>query len=246
MNKLVVSEMFYSIQGEGPSAGKLAVFLRLAACNLQCAGFSYVDPVTGEHLGCDTKAVWRRGERFNSLDIISSWKQNGYLDALANGARLVITGGEPLLQQEGLIEWFMFLHESLGILPSVEIETNATRLIKSELLPFLTQINASPKLTHSGETRLRAYVPAVLQQFAELPQAIFKFVIASPRDIDEVLRDYVETYELTPQRIWLMAEGGTEKTYRAKRQWLVELCKRYHMNYSPRLHIDIWDEATGV
>ena len=61
--QLIVSEMFYSIQGEGVSCGVPAVFLRLTKCNLRCLGFSYVDPQTSEHLGCDSAAVWRQGEK---------------------------------------------------------------------------------------------------------------------------------------------------------------------------------------
>ncbi len=55
--KLIISEMFYSLQGEGSSVGRPAVFLRLAACNLECPGFSYQDPITQQHLGCDTKLI---------------------------------------------------------------------------------------------------------------------------------------------------------------------------------------------
>ena len=72
---LIVSELFYSIQGEGASVGKPAVFLRLSGCNLRCDGFSYKDPVTGEHLGCDTKAVWTSGNKTTFSALLETFQE---------------------------------------------------------------------------------------------------------------------------------------------------------------------------
>ena len=80
-------EIFHSIQGEGVSAGTPTVFLRLATCNLACTW-------------CDTRYTW-------------DWRNFDYADGVVemdldeverrvrafDRPRLVITGGEPLLQQ---------------------------------------------------------------------------------------------------------------------------------------------------
>src|ERR1700720_3087547 len=77
-----ISEIFYSIQGEGMLAGVPSVFLRTSGCNLRCTW-------------CDTP--------------YTSWKPEGddlSLDAILADARgrgsghVVVTGGEPMIQPE--------------------------------------------------------------------------------------------------------------------------------------------------
>ncbi|OGT68540.1 MAG: hypothetical protein A3J38_05595 [Gammaproteobacteria bacterium RIFCSPHIGHO2_12_FULL_45_9] len=245
---LSVSEMFYSIQGEGVSVGCPAVFLRLGGCNLRCEGFSYRDSVTGEHLGCDTKAVWRHQQRQTFLEILAFWECQGWLSALRVGAHLVVTGGEPLMHQGPLLLFLEQLDATLN-LPDwsfLEIETNATLMPEVALLSRVQQLNVSPKLAHSGESRERAYQSAVLKVFAAAPQAFFKFVVRSEADLEEIIRDYVEPFQLSPERVLLMPEGGTRAIVQARAPRVVEWCKRLGFRYTPRLHLDIWDQATGV
>ena len=239
---LLISEQFYSIQGEGASAGVPAVFLRLGGCNLRCNGFSYKDPDTGEHLGCDTKRVWTRADKMSFTELLDYWQQEGWLDKLVQGAHLVVTGGEPLIQQAALTSFIEQLDSTIYI----EIETNGTIKPNNYLLNRLQQFNVSPKLNHSGETRDKAYFPDVLKTFAVLTKSKFKFVIATPEDVNEVLADYVKAFNIPHQQIWLMPEGGTREALHAKSPFIVELCKQHLMHYSPRLHVDIWQEVTGV
>lgn len=243
---LMTCETFYSIQGEGKTAGTPAVFLRLAGCNLQCNGFSYQDPVSQEHLGCDSKQLWRRGQRTNFETIIANWQQQGWLEKLEHGAHLVITGGEPLLQQRALTAFLQHLDRQLTKKIHCEIETNATVQVDSDLLKRINQFNVSPKLLHSGESRQKAHKPAVIQQFADSQHANFKFVIATPQDVDEVIETYMKPFSLSPQRIWLMPEGGTQESINAKKPWLVELCKQHLFHFTTRLQVDIWGEVVGV
>src|SRR3989344_752172 len=215
---LIVSETFYSIQGEGFSAGNLAVFLRLGGCNLRCNGFSYRHPQTGEHLGCDTKHVWRKGKKIFPEGIVQHWKQKGWWTALEEGAHLVITGGEPLIQQAAILDFIRYI-DSLAKIPFyIEVETNATFLPSSELLDRFNQVNASPKLTHSGEPRDKAYQPLVLEIFSNFPQVYFKFVVASPADIQEIIQDYYVPFDIPKNRIWLMPEGGAQTLLQERRQ----------------------------
>lgn len=249
LNHLTISEDFYSIQGEGPYAGYPAVFLRLAGCNLSCSGFSYQDPLTHEHLGCDTKAVWRQGKNYSFAQIIERWQQLGWFAALQNGAHCVITGGEPMLHQRMLIPFISYLSRCLQKDPFIEIETNATQRIEVDLLQQINHINASPKLQHSGEPMHKAYQPQVLAQLASLidqPKACFKFVVASEQDILEIQKNYLQPFAISSRCVWLMAEGGHREKIREKAPWIVEQCKQHGFRYSPRLHLDIWDQATGV
>jgi 6-pyruvoyltetrahydropterin 2'-reductase len=243
-NYLIISEQFYSIQGEGINVGQPAVFLRLAACNLTCKGFSYQDAETGEQLGCDTAKVWRKGERWSFEKILTHWQNQGWLHALTNGAHLVITGGEPLLQQAALVHFIETLKVQVDTF--IEIETNATILFSDELLIHLNQINASPKLRFAGDAADKRVKPAVLKQLAKCDIAYFKFVLSEPEQINEIMTDYQQLYAIPTTRILLMPEGGTADIINANSDWLIELCKKYHLRYSPRLHIIIWGEVTGV
>jgi 7-carboxy-7-deazaguanine synthase len=77
-DKLRLTEIFYSIQGESSRAGRPCVFVRLSRCNLRCTW-------------CDTTYSFRGGEK-HALDAIVD-------EVAAHGCKLVeITGGEPLLQ----------------------------------------------------------------------------------------------------------------------------------------------------
>ena len=243
-NHLVVSEQFYSIQGEGACLGMPAVFLRLAGCNLRCLGFSYRDPATGEHLGCDTKAVWRSGNKLNFHEIIEYWQAQGWLDKLNNGAHLIITGGEPLIQQASLVDFIKQL--DFHCKPFIEIETNATIKPVDFLMTRITQFNVSPKLSNSGETQAKAYHPEVLATFSNSDNAHFKFVISTQQDVDEVIKNFVQPLQLQPKNIWLMPEGGTAAEITEKQPWLVERCKQHLFNFTPRLQVAIWGEVTGV
>ena len=243
---LVYCEDFYSVQGEGVSAGVPAVFLRLAGCNLDCLGFSYKDPETGEHLGCDSKAVWRRGKKIEFVDLLQRWRSNGWLSALQQGAHLVITGGEPVVQQTQLMAFIDALDAEAKCPVYIEIETNGTLLLDLPLCQRLNQINVSPKLSNSGESRAKARVPEVLSQLSASNKTHFKFVVSEPVNINEILEHYVEPYKIPTSRVWLMPEGGTREQLQAKQAWVVEQCKTHLFRFSPRLQVAIWDEVTGV
>lgn len=243
---LIVSETFYSIQGEGPCVGVPAVFLRLAGCNLRCNGFSYKDPETGKHLGCDTKKVWQKGIRKTFRTILDDWKQQGWFDALKNGAHLVITGGEPMIQHVPLAEFISLFDEKIGVQVYIEMETNATIPLNDYLLQRINQVNASPKLSHSGEPRDKAYIKDVLKTYVDNDRAIFKFVIAKESDIEEVIESFIGVFKIDRSRVWLMPEGGCQRDMQDRQGWLIERCKHYVFNFSTRLHINVWDEATGV
>src|SRR5512134_3500161 len=109
---LKLSELFSSIQGEGPSAGRPSVFLRLAQCNLHC-------------VWCDTKYTWDfRTYRYEDEVRIESVASVTARILEHAPERLVVTGGEPLLQGDALAELFVALDERRYF--AIEIETNGT------------------------------------------------------------------------------------------------------------------------
>jgi 7-carboxy-7-deazaguanine synthase len=233
--KLAVSEMFGpTIQGEGSSIGAPAVFLRLSGCNLAC-------------VWCDTPYTWD-WKRFDPskevtlYPIADTARDLWVLRQAINGdALLVITGGEPLLQTKNLEHFF-----ELGFpqFDSVEVETAGTILPSDDLLDYVDQFNVSPKLTHSGNPEDKRINPEALRAFAGLRnRAIFKFVVQSLSDLDEV-DQLVDSYQL--ERVFVMAEGTDPKRLLVTEENILSACIRRGYRISPRLHIDLFGNRRGV
>lgn len=244
LRKLAVAETFYSIQGEGPFTGVPAVFLRCSHCNLRCPQWG----PPGAPQGCDTTQVWTRvWRRWLPEEITEYWQQRGWLKWLTakGGTHLVLTGGEPLVWQSVLSLLLSYLKD-LGVLPFIEVETNGTLLPEAAFDGAIGQYNCSPKLRSAGNPRHKAFVPEVLQWFSANERTIFKFVVQVPEDLDEIERDYVVPMGITRNRIWLMPEAATRARLIEQSGWVVDGCKERGFNFSPRLHLLIWDTATGV
>lgn len=224
-------EIFASLQGEGPSAGRPSVFVRLSRCNLACAW-------------CDTAYTWRfsgPGAFERSANQVTLSEADTAARVLAfNGNRLVVTGGEPLLQSPALAKL-------LARLPAihVEIETNGTVAPPPALDALVDQYNVSPKLAHSGNPAHLALIPERLTAFAADPRAFFKFVIATPGDVAEVLA-LAATYAIPRDRLFLMPEGTDSATIRTRTRWLAEICTREGLRLSDRLHIHLYGDTRGT
>ncbi|MGD0338741.1 MAG: 7-carboxy-7-deazaguanine synthase QueE [Bacteroidota bacterium] len=227
---LNISEQFYSIQGEGKTAGTPAVFLRLSGCNLLCMW------------PCDTIEIWRQGKPWSNKDILNFWEYNGWIDLLGNGSHLVLTGGEPLLQQKALAQFLTLLPKDTFI----EVETNATITPTPELEQCISLYNISPKTVNSGIPRERRFVQDTLEYFGHNNKCIFKFVVESREDVEEILREFITPFAIARQRVFLMPQCARRSEFIEKSTRIVELCKEYQFNFSPRLQLMIWDKATGA
>ena len=225
--RLAVSEIFGpTVQGEGPLAGWPAVFLRLMGCNLRCRWCD--TPYTWDGSRFDLKAETRRLEPEHAAERISDIM--GGKEML-----LVVTGGEPMLQQHALAQLLQHLPQQ-----RVQVETAGT----VPPLPILdVSYVVSPKLHHSGNNGSR-YVPAALNALRDTGRVDgWKFVLAGVRDYREV--DWmVEQHQLAP--VYIMAEG-TDSWRLAER--LAELApdaieRGYRL--TPRLHIDLFGNRRGV
>ena len=125
-----------------------------------------------------------------------------------------------------------------------EVETNGAILPVPELLAHIDQWNVSPKLANSGNPLARRTIPNVLEGFARLPNAFFKFVVVNPDDLAEVceLRD---RFGIPPGRIILMPEGRSYETLRDRSRWISEACVKEGFRFSTRLHILLWADERG-
>ena len=231
-------EIFASIQGEGRSAGLLCTFVRLSRCNLACTW-------------CDTAYTWhfegdlrphRGGNTFDrkANQITLSEADTAAQIMALRGERLVITGGEPLLQGAGLARMAALLSGH-----RIEIETNGTIAPHAALDPMVAQYNVSPKLKHSGNAAELALLSDRLQAWSDEPKAHFKFVISSPEDLSEVLT-LQQTYAIPSERIQLMPEGTTSTAIRARSSWLTPLAHQHGFDCSDRLHIHLYGDTRGT
>ena len=232
------AEIFASLQGEGPSQGRPCAFVRLSRCNLAC-------------VWCDTAYTWRfEGDnRPHRAQLTYERKANQVtLDeeeaaqriAALGQPRLVVTGGEPLLQAPAVARM-------LALLPDmrVEIETNGTVAPPPALDALVAQYNVSPKLAHSGNPADLALPPERLRAWAAEPRAAFKFVVARPADVEEVL-ELAGRFAIPRERVWLMAEGTDAATLEAREAWLAPLCLEHGLTLSKRMHIQLYGDTRGT
>lgn len=229
--RLLVAERFGieqpTFQGEGPSCGTPALFIRLSRCNLTCTW-------------CDTPYTWDRA-RFD-LRTESSWQ---LVRDLASWARssvvelVVITGGEPLIQQRPLA---VLVQGLLAAGKRVEFETNGTIAPDPGLLVEGVRFNVSPKLANAGVTENKRLAPGALEAFAASGRAIFKFVTRSVGELEEI-DALTDRYGLDP--VYVMPEGTTVDALVRTTRHLAEdvAARRWHL--TPRLHVLAFEEARG-
>jgi organic radical activating enzyme len=224
MTQLVVSEVFGpTVQGEGPSLGRRAGFVRLGRCNLACSW-------------CDTPYTWD-WSRFDPAVELSRVDVAGVIAAVEamDVPMVVVTGGEPLLQQTALLGLF----EAMAGRWRIEIETAGTIAPKPELVALVDQFNVSPKLANSGNALAQRLRPDVLRAFMDTGQAVFKFVVAGVDDLDEVAG-----FGVGP--VWIMPEGTSAAVLHERLAALADAVIERGWNLTTRLHVELWGDKRGV
>lgn len=220
MSVLHLSETFLSIQGEGPSAGTPAHFVRLQGCDVGCHW-------------CDSKYTWpsEGGDPASVTEALDRALE------LGDAPLLVVTGGEPL-QHPGVVE---LLRAALERWPRVEIETSGVLpppLTHARLFP-----NVSPKLP--SVTPRWSDTWAHTSRWLADANATFKVVVGNAKDIDDAVR-LLDEREVPRERVMLMPEGLTDEAVRAHAPAVAEACVRLGFRMSPRLHIWMWGPRRGV
>lgn len=231
---MLISETFYSVQGEGSLVGVPSVFVRTSGCNLRCTW-------------CDTPyASWKpEGTEMSVAEIVAVVQREPT-------RFVVVTGGEPMVAK-GMPELLAQLREAGK---HITIETAGT-IAPQGVACDLASI--SPKLAHSTPSEAKAgkawaekheqlrLQPEVLRAWCENCDFQLKFVVATEADVEEV-RAVVASIgvPVPPEKILLMPEGITQEALRARQAWLVEVCKRTGWRYSPRLHIDLFGNKRGT
>ena len=226
---LKVSEIFYSIQGEGILAGVPSVFVRLSGCNLRCAW-------------CDTPyASWKPEGRDLMLGEILSDVRRRW------ATHVVVTGGEPMIQDK-IVELTRGLKE-LDLHVTIETAGTVFEPVACDLMSISPKLaNSTPHKREGGKwaaqhDRLR-YQPLVLRRLMTDYDYQLKFVVAEPEDLREI-ESILEETSADRSKVVLMPEGVSPEAIYDRARWLVDVCKRERFRYSPRLHIDLWGDERG-
>jgi 7-carboxy-7-deazaguanine synthase len=235
-------EIFFSLQGEGKNQGTPSVFVRTSRCNLYCSW-------------CDTPYTWNwSGSAYvhESAPKFDAAAETVELDAVEAAAwvlrwpcrRLVLTGGEPLLQASECRRLIEHLR-SVDAKYVVEVETNGTLVPPPELDSVVDQYTVSPKLLSSGVERSLRLRHEALQYLARSQKSVFKFVVSDAADAEQVAQLEVE-YQINPDRIYLMPQGTTPVRLEGLRPSVAAACLARGYRFSDRLHIHLFGNRPGV
>lgn len=226
-----ISEIFYSVQGEGLLSGVPSVFVRTSGCNLRC-------------WFCDSAYTsWRpEGERLTVEQVLEQVRSYP-------ARHVVVTGGEPMIAPE-MVELCQGLRQ-LGRHITVETAATVFRPIACDLASLSPKLASSTPHEREGgrfaarHEQLRLNLD-VIRAFLGRYECQLKFVVDRPEDVREVLQLLAQLPPVEPDRVLLMPQGVTVDELRARAAWVVEECKAYGFRYCPRLHIDLFGNTRGT
>jgi 7-carboxy-7-deazaguanine synthase len=216
-DSLLVSELFYSIQGESTRAGLPCAFVRLCVCNLRC---SY----------CDSRYTWEEEGRVMTAEQVCAW--------LADfpGVMVEITGGEPLLQEAV----YPLLHRLTADGREVLLETGGSLSI--ERVPVEVGIILDVKTPDSGmsEQNHRPNLALLKQRQQAGSRDEVKFVLCSPEDAAWAVA-IVRQYKLT-ELVPVLFSPVVDRLSPALLAELI-LQERLPIRLQLQLHTHIWPDA---
>lgn len=239
-DSLPVNELFYSLQGEGILAGVPSVFIRTSGCNLRCW---FCDSY---HTSWEPTGSW-----FSIEDIIEE------VLAYENARHVVMTGGEPMVH-EACVPLIRNLSDH-GL--HVTVETNGTiyreaPIDLASISPKLESSTPTEELAPNGDgewaerhERDRIDVD-VLADLVDTYESQLKFVVTERADLEEIEevvgRIRAQASSSIPDTdVLLMPEGTTREELNARRKEVASLATGLGFRYTPRIHVDLWDDAPG-
>ena len=224
-----VTEIFYSIQGEGKLTGIPSAFVRLAGCRLRCRY-------------CDSPYA-RRADAGRALSVEKVFEK-----LLAYPTKyVVITGGEPLLADE--LDTLCAQLRSAGRHVTLETAATVDRVVEVDLASI------SPKLSNSSPTdsslakehdSLRLKIPTI-RAYLEQGQCQLKFVLEKPTDIEEI-GDVLDQLDqpCPPEDVLLMPQALNRRQLARRSAWVAQLCKQHGYRFCSRLQILLYGNQPGT
>jgi 7-carboxy-7-deazaguanine synthase len=224
---LVVSEVFGpTVQGEGPSTGRRASFIRLGGCNLHCTW-------------CDTPYTWDASRHDLRTELTRTPVPDLLTRTLVGAPQMVVlTGGEPLLHQHQT-GWADLLAALTSAGVEVEVETNGTIAPTPATTAAVTRFNVSPKLAHAGDPEAARIRPNAIAALHDTGRAAFKFVCATKTDVDEAAA-HATAWGLPPAAVWVMPEGTDQATLANHLIAIADPAIGHGFNLTTRLHVHAW------
>jgi 7-carboxy-7-deazaguanine synthase len=226
-----ISEIFYSIQGEGRLIGTPSLFIRTSGCNLRC-------------VWCDTPYTSWRPEG-------SSWPLAKVLRRVDQHSsnHVVVTGGEPMLAPE--MEDLTAALRQRGKHVTIETAGTIFKPVDCDLLSLSPKLaNSTPWKRAKGKfaemhEKHRLNFP-VLQNYLDAYDYQLKFVVDSLEDFAEIHAIIERLSNVDAARVLIMAQGTTRKQLDEKSGWIVRECLRYGYRFTPRLHIELFGNRRGT
>ena len=227
-----LSELFYSIQGEGKLVGVPSVFVRASGCNLRC-------------VWCDTPyASWSpEGEDVSVEKIINRMR--------AFPARhIVLTGGEPMIMPE--IGELCDGLKALGYHLTIETAATVFEPVRIDLASLSPKLSSSTPHDREGGRFARAHeanrlnLPVIQSFIDSSPDFQLKFVVSSERDILEIDALLRELRHWQRADVLLMPEGTDAIILADRGVWIARICQEKGFRFCPRLHIALFGNRRGT
>jgi 7-carboxy-7-deazaguanine synthase len=225
-----ISEIFYSVQGEGSLLGVPSVFVRTSGCNLRCSW-------------CDTPYTsWRpEGEMMSMEEVLEAVRNYG-------ASHVVVTGGEPMIAPG--MPAFTEALRAQGLHITIETAGTVDAPVVCDLMSISPKLsNSVPHGIEGGRWAARheklRLQPDVLKRLIGRYRFQLKFVVSAPGDLTEI-QEIIRATGVPNSEVILMPEGTDPQTLAERSRWVVEICKEKGFRFSPRLHIDLWGQKRGV
>jgi 7-carboxy-7-deazaguanine synthase len=221
-----IAKIFHSVQGEGVRIGLPSVFIRFGLCNLDCKW-------------CDTKWAKTEYKEMTTLEVVK--KVESY-----NCRNVVLTGGEPLLQQDAMVSIIEKLLRG-SLFYRFEVETNGTiKITNPRLLETVDSWVISPKLSNSGVSISPILHPWVFQE--KRGKIFFKFVVDNHSDFKDIL-NFILKYNILSNvettDIILMPQCRNKRDHNVKLPFIIDFAKANGFRVTPRLQILVWGNVRG-
>jgi len=226
-----VSEIFFSIQGEGKLVGVPSVFVRTSGCNLRCTWCD--SPYTSWEPEVTRVTVDQVLERIEAYDC----------------RHVVVTGGEPMIAPEigALTERL----RQAGCHITIETAGTVWQQVVCDLASVSPKLSNSTPHDRDGGRWVERHEQHrinldVIRRFLRIGDYQLKFVVDRRDDLAEIESLLSSIGDVDCSSVLLMPQGVTREALAARGPWLAEVCKEKGFRYCPRLQIELFGNMRGT